>query len=541
MDLGRVEVIGGGPAGLFAARLIKERIPHASVRVSERSVPDDTFGFGVAFTARTLRAVAEAERATFDRIVAAAVPMPPQEMLIDGVSVRAKGNGGGIAIARSRLLAVLLEEAVQAGVEVDLGVERTLDDVRDADLVIAADGAGSRTRAELAEHVGGRVDPGRGVFMWLGCATRLRSNLFVPVRTPHGLFTIHGYPYAEGLSTLGVEADTETWRRAGMDSATERTPLTESDTFSLDYLQQAFTETLGGAELLGNRSRWMHFRTVTLPRWHHENVVLIGDAAHTAHYSVGSGTKMALEDAIVLADSLTTGEEPALAGALRRYEDIRRPRVEALQDAAVRSQRWWDSIGQRLDLPAPQLMLAYLSRGGVVSTARLAESDPDLLRAGLTALAGLEPTDRELADVRSWVLNRPYEGAALRTRRRVLDKDGQPGYREVPGEPAAVSALRAACPDQALTAVLRTDADDPWSPAADEVLGRCSALAEAGADGVRLEGRPDRPALLDRLALAERIRHQTKLFTVVGAPAGHLDDLVDGIGAGRADLVALTD
>src|ERR1035438_6770035 len=169
MRLRRVEVIGGGPAGLFAARLIKERIPHASVRVSERSVPDDTFGFGVAFSARTLRAVAEAERATFDRIVQASVPMPPQEMLIDRVSVRAKGNGGGIAIARSRLLAVLLDEAVQAGVEVDLGVERNLDDVRDADLVIAADGAGSRTRAELAEHVGGHVVPGRGVFM---CARR---------------------------------------------------------------------------------------------------------------------------------------------------------------------------------------------------------------------------------------------------------------------------------------------------------------------------------------------------------------------------------
>jgi anthraniloyl-CoA monooxygenase len=541
MHLGRVEVIGGGPAGLFAARLIKERIPHASVRVTERSVPDDTFGFGVAFTARTLRAVAEAERATFDRIVASAVPMPPQEMLIDGVSVGAKGNGGGIAIARSRLLAVLLDEAVQAGVEVDLGVERTLDDVRDADLVIAADGAGSRTRAELAEHVGGRVDPGRGVFMWLGCATRLRSNLFVPVRTPHGLFTIHGYPYAEELSTLGVEADVGTWRRAGMDSATERTPLTESDAYSLHYLQQAFADALGGAELLGNRSRWMHFRTVSLPRWHHENVVLIGDAAHTAHYSVGSGTKMALEDAIVLADSLTTGEEPALAGALRQYEDIRRPRVEALQDAAVRSQRWWDSIGQRLDLPAPRLMLAYLSRGGVVSAARLAESDPGLLRAGLAALAGAEPTDGELADVRSWVLNRPYEGASLRTRSRVLDRDGQAGYREVPGEPVAVSALRAAYPDEALAAVLRTDADDPWSAAADEVLDRCFALAAAGADGVRLEGQPGRPALLDRLALAERIRHQTKLFTVVGAPADHIDDLVDAIVAGRADLVAMAD
>ena len=210
MRLRRVEVIGGGPAGLFAARLIKERMPRASVRVSERSVPDDTFGFGVAFTARTLHVVAEAERATFDRLIQASVPMPPQEMLIDGVSVRAKGTGGGIAIARSRLLAVLLDEAARAGVEVDLGMERNLGGVRDADLVIAADGAGSRTRAELAEHLGGRAVPGRGVFMWLGCATRLRSNLFVPVRTEHGLFTIHGYPYAEERSTLGVEADVGT-------------------------------------------------------------------------------------------------------------------------------------------------------------------------------------------------------------------------------------------------------------------------------------------------------------------------------------------
>jgi anthraniloyl-CoA monooxygenase len=539
MHLGRVEVIGGGPAGLFAARLIKERIPHANVRVSERSVPDDTFGFGVAFTARTLRAVAEAERATFDRLVQASVPMPQQEMLIDGVSIRAKGTGGGIAIARSRLLEVLLDEAVRAGVELDLGAERDLGDVRDADLVIAADGVGSRTRTALAEHVGGHVVPGRGVFMWLGCATRLRSNLFVPVRTEHGLFTIHGYPYAEERSTLGVEADVGTWRGAGMDIATARTPLTESDAFSIDYLQKAFAEALGGAELLGNRSRWMRFRTVSLPRWHHENVVLIGDAAHTAHYSVGSGTKMALEDAIVLADSLTAGEEPALAGALRHYEEIRRPRVEALQDAAMRSQRWWDSIGQRLDLPAPQLMLAYLSRGGVVSTSRLAEGDPGLLRAGLTAFAGEAPTDDELADARTWVLNRPYQGAALRTSGRVLDEDGQAVYRKVHGEPFAVTALRTAHPDETLAAVLGTDVDDPWSPAADEVLDRCFALAEAGADGVRLEGQPGRAALLDRLALAERIRRQTKLFTVVGAPADHIDDLVDGVVAGRVDLVAI--
>ena len=356
--------------------------------------------------------------------------------------------------------------------------------------------------------------------MWLGCRARLRSNLFVPVRTQHGLFTIHGYPYAEEHSTLGVEADAGTWRRAGMDIATERTPLTESDAFSIEYLQKAFADALSGAELLGNRSRWMHFRTVSLPRWHYENVVLIGDAAHTAHYSVGSGTKMALEDAIVLADSLTTGAEPALAGALRRYEDIRRPRVEALQDAAVRSQRWWDSIGHRLDLPAPQLMLAYLSRGGVVSTSRLAGSDPGLLRAGLAAFAGTGPTDGELADVRTWVLNRPYEGASLRTSGRVLDEDGQEGYREVQGEPFAVTALRAAYPDEALAAVLETDVDDPCVAGGGRgARPLLRARRGQARHGVRLEGQPGRPALLDRLALAERIRHQTKLFTVVGAPA----------------------
>jgi anthraniloyl-CoA monooxygenase len=413
--------------------------------------------------------------------------------------------------------------------------------VRDADLVIAADGAASRTRAELTEHLGGRVVPGRGVFMWLGCATRLRSNLFVPVRTEHGLFTIHGYPYADERSTLGVEADVQTWRRAGMDTATERTPPAESDTFSIDYLQAAFTGALGGAELLGNRSRWMHFRTVSLPRWHHENIVLIGDAAHTAHYSVGSGTKMALEDAIVLADSLTAVAEASLAGALRQYEAIRRPRVEALQDAAVRSQRWWDSIGHRLDLPAPQLMLAYLSRGGMVSASRLAGSDPGLLRAGLAAFAGAEPSNGDLADVRTWVLSRAYEGTALHASGRVLDENRQPGYREVHGEPIAVTGLRAANPEGTLAAVLETDVDDPWSPAGDEMLDRCLALAKAGADGVRLQGRPGRPALLDRLALAERIRRQTTLFTVIDAHADHIDDLVDGIVAGRADLVALAD
>jgi anthraniloyl-CoA monooxygenase len=536
VKLRRIEVIGGGPAGLFAARLLKQRVADARVRVSERSVPDETFGFGVAFTARTLRTVAEAERGTFDRLVAAAVPMPEQEMRVGGASAWAKGTGGGLAIARSRLLAVLLDEAIGAGVQVDLGVERTLDDVREADLVIAADGVGSGIRTELEAHVGGRVELGRGVFMWLGCAARLASNLFIPVVTEHGMFNIHGYPYAEDRSTLGVEADVATLRRAGMDLSTGRA---ESDRSSLDYLQAAFADALGGAELLGNRSRWAHFRTVSLSRWHHRNVVLIGDAAHTAHYSVGSGTKMALEDAIALADALTDRGVPDLETALECYERNRRPRVEALQDAAVRSRRWWESIGSRMQLPAAQLMLAYLSRGGVVSATRLATSDPDLLRAGLMAFADSAPSDVDLADPRRWALSRPYQGPALCTSGRVIATD-RPGYHETSDELAAVAAMRTSRPSAALVPVLRADVEDPWSEAGDAVIERCRALAEAGADGVRLDGRSGRPALLDRLALAERIRSQTKLFTVVGAPAVHIDDLADGVIGARTDLVVVT-
>ena len=291
MKLHRIEIIGGGPAGLFAARLLKQRLPDAVVRVSERTVPDETFGFGVAFTQRTLRAVRESDRPTFDAIVAASIDMPGQEMRVGDRSVRAVTPTGGIAIARSELLTVLLDAARDAGVEVDLGCERSLANVTAADLVVAADGAKSGIRAALDGHFGTSVEAGRGMFMWLGCDTRLDSNLFAPVVTEHGLFNIHAYPYGPDRSTIGVEADAATWRRAGMDATTARTPAAESDQASIGYLQRAFGPVLGGARLLGNRSRWMHFQVITAKRWHHENVVLVGDAAHTAHYSVGSGTQ----------------------------------------------------------------------------------------------------------------------------------------------------------------------------------------------------------------------------------------------------------
>ena len=215
----------------------------------------------------------------------------------------------------------------------------------------------------------------------------------------------------------------------------------------------------------------------------------------------------------VLADSLTTGEE-ALAGALRQYEDIRPPRVEQPQDAAVRSQRWWDSIGHRLDLPAPQLMLAYLSRGGVTAS-RLAGSDPALRTQASRHSPAWHPPKTSSPTSGPGSCTSPTKGH--RCASRVLAEDGQEGYREVPGEPSAVAACARPIRTNLLAAVLRTDADDPRRR---RRRTRCSTAASLsprpGAE--QGAGRPGRAALLDRLALAERIRCQTKLFTVVGAP-----------------------
>ncbi|WP_326837538.1 FAD-dependent monooxygenase [Amycolatopsis rhabdoformis] len=543
MTLSRVEVVGGGPAGLFAARLIRERFPGTHVRVSERSVPDDTFGFGVAFTERTLRAVADVAPDTCQAMVAASVPMPHQEIRVNGVSARSKGQAGGLAIARSRLLSLLLDAALEKGVEVELGRERSWEEVRDADLVIGADGAGSTVRTELAPHLDATVAPGRGLFMWLGCSARLPSNLFAPAFTEHGMVNIHGYPYAEDRSTIGVETDVDTWRRAGLEAATLSCPADESDEYSIDYLQNAFHSVLGGAKLLGNRSRWMRFRTVNVKRWHHENVVLIGDAAHTAHYSVGSGTKMAMEDAIALVAALAEPDAGPLETALDRYEATRRPRVEALQETAVRSQQWWESLRQRVDLAPARLMLAYLSRAGVVSAARLAGHDPDLLRAGLEAFSGAPVEDAALERPTDWVLAQPHRVAAFASPTRVLGGGSTaalPRYERVTGTPGTVTAARRRLPDAVLIATLSAPTGDAFGVAGDALVEQCEELLKAGADGIWFAAGDSRRVLLDALAAGERIRSETTLFTVAEAAPGFADDLADGVLAGRTDFVAFT-
>jgi 2-polyprenyl-6-methoxyphenol hydroxylase-like FAD-dependent oxidoreductase len=497
----RVAVLGGGPGGLYAARLLKLANPACDVRVYEQGDPGSTFGFGVGLAAGTQRKLEAADPDTLRDLVAAGL-RHDMTMRVGADSVRVH-NDRLIGIARTELLAVLQRHAEKAGVELDFGTRRAAGDL-DADLVVAADGVGSATRENGS--FGARIDVGKGLYLWCGTDFALDDAVFAPVETEYGTFVTHAYPYSGGRSTFLIETDEETWRRAGFDTTTADLGAaagTESDETSLRFLEQAFAEQLRGHPLIGNRTRWLRFRTVHCARWSSGNTVLLGDSAHTAHFSIGSGTKLAMEDAIALVDAL--GEAETADAAFARYEQVRRPAVERLQELARRSRLWWESFPSRTGLPVERLMVAYMSRAGNVPLDRFATTAPDVVGTALEQYGG-EPAT---GDLTGWVLGRPLVHGG----RRFPDRTAVPEL-------------------EALTCAL----DDPWSPEGDALVARARDT-----DGVLVTGSPARPALLTRLDLAERVRLETGVLTAVEGPAELRDDLADGLVSGRTDLVVLTE
>jgi anthraniloyl-CoA monooxygenase len=365
----RIVCIGGGPGSLYFAVLMKKADPRHQIRVVERNRPDDTFGFGVVFSDATMAGIADADSEAYRGIARHLVHWDDIEVHYRGERVTSTGHGFS-GMSRHTLLRVLQEQACAAGVEMVFEHEVTsLDACCDADLVVAADGANSSVRHLLRERIGTIIDVRPNRFVWLGTTKPFLAFTFYFKRDDHGLWRVHAYQYGPERSTFIVECREQTWKAAGMDRATE--PETAA------FLERLFAEELDGHPLITNRSIWRQFPTVRTQPWWSDNVVLLGDAAHTAHFSVGSGTRMAMEDAVGLRDALV--QQPDVPSALRAYEAGRRPPVESLQRAAQASLQWFEDTERYMSLEPLQFTFSLLTRSLRITHEDLRARDPRFL------------------------------------------------------------------------------------------------------------------------------------------------------------------
>jgi len=348
----KIGIIGGGPAGLYFAILMKKADPGHEIDVYERNAFDDTFGWGVVFSDATLGNLEEADDVSYRAITESFATWEEVEVCYRGETIRSGGHGF-CGIERKQLLLLLEARAEELGVRCHYKTEiEGLGRFSDCDLIVAADGINSRVRTEHEKDFGTRIDYEKSKFIWLGTTRKLDAFTFWLKENEHGFFQVHAYQFNDEKSTFIVECDEESWRSAGLDDP--------DIAHSVEYLEKLFAEELEGHPLLTNKSEWITFRTIHNDHWYKDNVVLMGDAVHTAHFSIGSGTKLAMEDAICLARAVQ--EHDALPAALADYEEERQWYTEKLQRMAKQSLRWFETIKLRKDLPPRQLAYSLMTR-----------------------------------------------------------------------------------------------------------------------------------------------------------------------------------
>lgn len=365
----KIAVLGGGPAGLYFSVLMKKARPDCEVVVVERNRRKDTFGWGVVFSDGTLGNFRRADPETYAAITDSFIHWDDIDTCFKGQVIRSGGHGF-CGIARVRLLEILQDRALALGVHVAFETEHdglNSPAVADADLVVAADGINSKVRTQLAEVFAPTIAEGKAKYIWLGTTKHLSAFTFYVRENEHGLFVVHAYPFDRDTSTFIVETDAETWRRAGLGAM--------STDESVAYCERLFAEELGGHRLMSNKSSWLSFREVKCARWWSGKVVLIGDAAHTAHFSIGSGTKLAMEDSIALCEALL--REPSVPAALAAYHESRWLEVAKLQRAAKVSQTWFEEVRRYKELPPQQFVLSMMTRSKRVTYENLRVRDRD--------------------------------------------------------------------------------------------------------------------------------------------------------------------
>lgn len=366
----KINIIGGGPAGMYFAILMKHADPKHEITVYERNGPDDTFGWGVVFSGKTLRNLRAADEESHGEITRAFAAWDNVDVVHASEKISIHGNSFS-GIARLQLLKILQRRCEQLGVQLLFRSEvPDADSLRTScDLLVAADGVNSTVRKQYSQRFAPSLDVRPNQYIWYG-TNRLFHGLTLTFRESEaGVFAAHSYKFNQTTSTFIIECDPETWNAANF--------ATMSDDETRTYLEQVFAPDLNGQPLLSNNSKWINFLLVRNDHWFFENVVLIGDALHTAHFSIGSGTKLALEDAIDLFDCF--GKTDSVGAALKEFELTRKPVIGEYQAAAFESMRWFENAREYMSLSPIQLAFALMTRSGKVDYEDLRKRDPQFV------------------------------------------------------------------------------------------------------------------------------------------------------------------
>jgi len=368
----KIKIIGGGPAGMYFAILMKKADAAHDITVYERNGPDDTFGWGVVFSGRTLNNLREADDASHAEITRTFEAWDNVDVVHRDEKISIHGNSFS-GIARLRLLKILQRRCEDLGIEIKFHTEvNELDSVkRDCDLLLGADGVNSTVRqafaAEFKPDLGARPNK----YIWYG-TNQLFHGLTLTFReTREGVFAAHSYKFDANTSTFIIECDPRTWTNAGFEG------MSEDETRAC--LEDVFARDLGGHKLLSNNSKWINFLLVRNANWVFDNVVVLGDALHTAHFSIGSGTKLAMEDAIALAQCFR--HEAEVSEALRQFETERKPVIEAYQAAAQESMLWFENARDYLTLSPIELAYVLMTRSGRLDHETLRRRDGNFIAA----------------------------------------------------------------------------------------------------------------------------------------------------------------
>lgn len=367
----RINVIGGGPAGLYFALLMKKQSAAHEIIVFERNAPDDTFGWGVVFSDKTLSYLKENDEQSYTAITDSFETWDNVDVVHRDRKITIRGNKFS-GIARIELLHILQQRAEQLGVDLRFRTEiNDVSSLKDCDLLVGADGINSALRQTFQEHFQTQLSAGRNRYIWYGTRQLFHGLTLTFRENEAGVFAAHSYKFNKQTSTFIVECDEETWKKAGFEKMT--------DEETRGYLGVVFANDLHGHALMSNNSKWINFINVRNARWAYQNIVLLGDALHTAHFSIGSGTKLALEDSIALSKSFA--EKTTVEDALSEFERVRKPVIEEYQEAAYESLLWFENVKNYMSLSPLPFAYKLMTRSKKIDYENLKRRDPQFIAA----------------------------------------------------------------------------------------------------------------------------------------------------------------